>query len=137
MSYKYALKGVARTVGFDLPISRKRGFEICRAIRGKTVEQAKSFLNNVIYLKVAVPFKRYNRDTAHKSSSKGPGRYPIKAAKAILKILKTCEANAIQKGYATANLKVYAIVGKGSKFRRPGRHRWESKRTHIEMVLKE
>ena len=48
----------------------------------------------------SVPFKRYKKKVAHKSDLHKwyAGRYPQKAARYILKVLKNLEANAEYKG---------------------------------------
>src|SRR3989338_2722574 len=50
--------------------------------RGKTIEQGKNILANVIEKKAAIPFKRYNRDMGHKTGM-AAGRYPKKASSHI------------------------------------------------------
>ena len=73
------IESMARAYGRELPISWKKAIELARALRGKKVEKALEYLDNVISLKQAVPFHRYKRWVAHKSGV-GPARYPVKAA---------------------------------------------------------
>jgi large subunit ribosomal protein L22 len=91
---------MARATGRELHISPKHSVEICRAIRGLPITSAIDLLENVIIKKEAVPFKKYNSMVPHRRRSgyatkgAGPGRYPVKAAKAILRVLKSAQSNA-------------------------------------------
>jgi large subunit ribosomal protein L22 len=142
MRIRYSLKQInenmAKAYGRDLSISTKKSVEICRAVKGKKVEKAKTYLEKVVEKKQAVPMKRYNRDTAHKKEI-AAGKYPIKAAEAILKIVKNAEANAQNKGLSTKDLIVYHISAhKAATPWRFGRQRRRKmKRSHIEVVLLE
>ena len=88
-----AVETMSRAYGRELPISWKKSIELARALRGRTVEQARGYLEAVIALKQPVPFKRYKRWVAHKSGH-GPARYPVKAAKEFLRVLENAVANA-------------------------------------------
>ncbi|MBW3011094.1 50S ribosomal protein L22 [Candidatus Woesearchaeota archaeon] len=139
--YNYSCKieeNMACAVGRDLPISTKHAIEICSKIRGKSVEKILTYLNNVIILKEAVPFRRFNDNVGHKKKI-GPGRYPIKAAKAILGIVENAQANAQSKGLATGRLEIcHTCAHKASAPMRRGRQGNRSmKRTHVEIVLRE
>lgn len=132
--------------GRDLRISWKDAVEICRAIKGKRLSEAKNFLSEVIELKTPVPFKRFNRKVAHRRqlSKWHSGRWPQKAAKAILEVLKNAEANALYKGLDVDNLWVaYAIAHKGMKIRKYiprafGRATpYFQQLVHVEIVLEE
>ncbi len=111
----------AKAMGYEMPISFKHAVEICRAIRGKRIEEAMEFLEDVIAMKRAVPFKKHKKKVAHKSGLEKwyAGRYPQKAAKAILKILRNLEANAEYKGLEVERLKiVHAQAKKGRVLKR-------------------
>jgi len=142
MKFKYSLKemneNMAKAYGRDLSISTKKSVEICRSIRGKKLEKAKRFLENVIKMESAVPMRRYNTDTAHKKGI-GPGKYPIKTAKGILMVLESAESNAQSKGLSTKDSIIFHIVAhKASRPWHFGRKRRQKmKRTHIEIVLLE
>ena len=86
----------ARAMARSLKISPKHCVEICSAIRGMEVGKAKAYLADVIEMKKAVPFKRHNKKVGHRKGLKGwaSGRYPVKAAQQILKVLENSEANA-------------------------------------------
>jgi len=137
---------VAKAAGRSLKISPKHSREICNAIRGMEVEEAKDYLEDVIAMKQAVPFKRYNKKVGHKRGLDGwpTGRYPVKAAKQILDVLVNAEANAEYQGLDTDNLEIVHIsshrgyvirgwtpraFGRASPFNTPT--------THIQIVLGE
>ncbi len=137
---------VARAKASSLKISPKHCVEICSAIRGMEVSKAKAYLNDVIEMKKAVPFKRHNRDVGHRKGMKGwaAGRYPVKASKAILKVLENAEANAEYKGMDVETLKIDHIsshrgmVIRGARPRAFGRvTAFNTPTTHIQIVLVE
>ena len=142
MKFKYSFNGeeekTAKASGLDLSISTKKSVEICRTIRGKALKDAKSFLEKVIKKEMAVQMKRYLRDTPHRKGI-GPGKYPIKTAEGILRLLKNGEANADNLGLDVNNLVILHISAhKATKAWHYGRKkRRKMKRTHIEIVLKE
>jgi len=136
----------AKALGRSLKISPKHAVEICNKIRGMKVEKAEAYLEDVIEMKTAVPFKRHNKKVGHRRGIGGwpTGRYPVKAAKQILDILKNAEANAEYKGLDTENLKIMHIsshrgyvirgwtpraFGRASPFNTPT--------THVQVVLGE
>ncbi|MEM2726914.1 MAG: 50S ribosomal protein L22 [Archaeoglobaceae archaeon] len=94
-----------RAMGYEIPMSFKHAMEICRAIRGKKVPQAISFLEGVVELRHPVPLKRHKKKVAHKNIPGWyAGRYPQKTAKQILKVLKNLKANAEYKGLKADDL---------------------------------
>jgi len=140
MAYKYSVtigENEAKAVGIGLGISSKHGKEVCKAVRGKSLEKAKQILSDVINFKKAVPYRKHDWDLAHKKGI-GPGRYPIKTCQAILDILNSAETNAQFKGLSTANLHVRHISAqRGPATARSGRRRGLAKRSHLEIVLTE
>jgi large subunit ribosomal protein L22 len=70
---------------------------------------ARVFLEDVIALKKPVPFKRYRRNVAHRHGMVGwdAGRYPEKAAKAVLDVLDNALANAEYKGMESDKMRIY------------------------------
>ncbi len=136
----------AKALGRSLKISPKHAVEICNKIRGMKVENAKNYLEDVIEMKKAVPFKKHNKKVGHRRGLDGwpTGRYPVKAATQILEVLKSAEANAEYKGIDTENIKIMHIsshkgyvirgwtpraFGRASPFNTPT--------THIQIVLGE
>ena len=132
--------------GRELRISHKAAREICNTIKGMRLEQAKRYLRLVIAEKQPVPFKRYRKKVGHKGplQKADAGKYPVKAAKHILKVLENAEANAENKGLDTENLKIiHASAYPGMKIKRyqPRAFGRSSPRfetlTHVEIVLEE
>ena len=62
----YDNEHMARAIGVALPVSFKQSVEICNFIKNKNVNEAKKMLQNVVEKKMAVPFRRYDFDLAHK-----------------------------------------------------------------------
>ena len=108
--YAYNKEGneakTARAMAKSLKISPKHCVEICNAIRGMDVSKAKAYLEDVIDMKQSVPFKRHNKKVGHRKGQKGwpSGRYPVKAAAEVLKVLVNAEANAEYKGMETEKI---------------------------------
>jgi large subunit ribosomal protein L22 len=99
----------SRAMGMELHISPKHAREICRTLRGMRANLARVFLEDVIALKKPVPFKRYRRNVAHRHGMVGwdAGRYPEKAAKAVLDVLDNALANAEYKGMESDKMRIY------------------------------
>ncbi len=136
----------AKALGRSLKISPKHAREICNKIRGMKVENAKNYLEDVIEMKKAVPFKRHNKKVGHRRGLDGwpTGRYPVKAASQILDIIVNAESNAEYKGLDTENLKIVHIsshrgyVLRGYTPRAFGRASpFNTPTTHIQVVLGE
>ena len=117
-------------------ISTKATVERAREIRNKELSKAMRFLQDVIEMKRPVPMKRFNRDTAHKPGI-AAGRYPVNAAKEILRGLKSVLNNALQKGMNPSKLILSKIdVGMAvSKNRRGSRN--TGKLTHVFLEVEE
>lgn len=128
---------VAVARALNLPVSTKQCVEICRSLRYKDISSAKKFIEEVSLLKRAVPYKRSTMNIAHKAGMSA-GRYPQKAAKEILRLLKSVEANAQAKGLDISNLKITKILAnKASIPFTGGRNRGATKRTHVEVEVRE
>ena len=85
----------ARANGKELPISPRHSIEICRAIKGMPVKDAIEFLEDVMDRRRAVPFKRHTGGVPHrKGKGLASGRFPKKAARAILRIVEQARNNA-------------------------------------------
>lgn len=107
--------------GREVRISHKSAREICKLINGAMLAQAKRYLEDVIAKRRAVPFKRFKKKVGHRRGLTGAyvGRYPVKAAKQILKILQGAEANAENKGLDPERLRIiHASAYPGMKIKR-------------------
>lgn len=145
MPYSIKVEGdkYAKAFGRDLPISLKDSVNLCRALKGMKLNDAKDFLEDVIKKKRAVPYFRYLDSISHRRGI-GPGRYPVKEAKYILKVLENAEANAENKDLDTDSLYIMHIAAhKGRVFktytpRAYGRAtEIRRDRVHIEVILEE
>ena len=76
----------ARAYGYELHCSRKDSLNLAYAIRGKKTEDAKKFLQEIIDMKRPLPTIYHKKKRAHQKGT-GPGSFPQKAARYMLKTL--------------------------------------------------
>jgi len=95
-----------RASGREVDASPKSAREVCETIKGMSIVQAKKFLQDVLFKKQVIPFRRYTKEVPHRRShfKFHVGRYPVKAAKEVLKVIGNLEANAEFKGLDTQNI---------------------------------
>ncbi len=99
-TYKYSIQTdpdrSAKASARDIDVSKKAAKEICHAIKGMTIHKTIDYLEAVMEKKSSVPYRKHKRNVGHKSDLVGwaAGRYPVKAAKEILKVVKNLENNA-------------------------------------------
>ncbi len=108
----------ARAIGFERDISPKKAVEVCRAVRGMKVPEAKRFLEDVMAKRRAVPYHRYVRSIGHRKG-KGirSGGYPVKVAKEVLRTIESAEQNAEYKGLDPEEMYIKVIAAhRGRKF---------------------
>jgi len=134
---------VARARGVELPISPKKTYEVLNAIRGLPVARARAVLEDAAALKKAIPFRRYNQETAHHRGT-GPGRYVVKVSEHLLKLLANAEGNAEYEGLDADRLFVKVAscargqIKKVLMPRAQGRStNWNEQTTNVEIVLAE
>jgi len=136
----------AKASGRDARVSHKSAREICKTIRGMMLTKAKKYLRDVIAKRRAVPFTKFKKKAGHRHGLEKAyaGRYPVKAAKQILKTLEGAEANAEYKGLDTERLRIiHASSHQGMKVKRykPRAHGRASPKfettCHIEIALEE
>lgn len=130
---------IAIAKALNLPISTKQSREIAKFVRNKNTAKAKSLLQQVLENKIAVPMKRFNRDTGHKPGKIASGRYPEKATKEFMKLITLVEAHAENKGLDSKNLVIYDLrANKGERTMHYGRQRGtKAKTTHLFIGVKE
>lgn len=133
----------AKALGKEMPISPKFAREVAGMIRGMKVEAARKALEDVIDKKRAVPLKRYNKRVSHKPGV-GPGRYPVKVAKAFLGVLDSAASNAEYKGLNPDDMAITTIsVARGRDMpghmpRAHGRATpWDQETVNLEIILSE
>jgi len=150
MQFKYSFQNYDRTRHVraslrEKTISHKHAREIAVKIKGMSIETARDYLQDVIKLKRAVPFRRYNNEVGHKSDTGVmAGRYPQKAATEFVKLIDNLESNAEYRGMDLDRLKIInATVHKGRKLQRftPRAMGRASPKvdilTHVELVAQE
>ena len=150
MKFKYAFQNYDRTKHIrasirEKTISHKHAREIAVKIKGMSIESARDYLQDVVRLKRAVPFRRYYNEVGHKSDTGVmAGRYPQKAATEFVKLLDNLESNAEYRGMDLDRLKIInATVHKGRKIQRftPRAMGRASPKidilTHVELVAQE
>jgi large subunit ribosomal protein L22 len=128
---------IASARSLNIPVSTKHCIEISKYLRNRNTKHAITFLEDVSKLKKAVSFKTFTRDLGHKAGM-AAGRYPQKAAKEFLILVKSVQANAQVKGLNTSNLKITKLLAnKASIPVTGGRRRGGTKRTHLEIEVQE
>ncbi len=135
-----------KSSGRELRISHKAAREVCKAIKGMALDQAKRYLNLVTIKRQPVPFRRYKKKLGHRHGVEKAfaARYPVKAAEKILKVLEGAEANAEFRGFGPEGLRViHAAAYPGMKIKRYtsrafGRSSPKIQTlTHVEIVLEQ
>ena len=94
-NYSYAYQNFdksrqVRSALREKDISHKHAREIALAIRNLSIEKARDYLEAVLRKEIAVPFRRYNNEVAHRSNIRdgfSAGRFPSKATHEFLKLL--------------------------------------------------
>ena len=93
-SFPYDPEIHAAARGTGLNISPKAAREVCKALKGMDLEKAKNYLGRVIKMDQAVPFKRHDGKVGHRrGKGMATGRYPVKTATAILKVIESAGNN--------------------------------------------
>ncbi len=140
------LEKTVKASGREVRVSHKHAREVCKTIKGMMLTQAKKYLRDVIAKKKPVLFKRFKKKAGHRRGLEKAytGKYPIKAAKHILKVLEGAEANAENKGLDSDRLRIiHASAYPGMKVKRfmPRAHGRATPKfqilSHIEIALEE
>lgn len=124
----------AVTLGRNLHISKKHGMYICNFVKGKKIDNAMSDLELVLKFKKAVPFK--GEIPHRKGKGMMSGRYPIKAVKIFVNLLKTLKGNSVVNGLDFDKTIIYSASSSwGARPLRRGSVR--GKRTNIILEARE
>jgi large subunit ribosomal protein L22 len=133
----------ARARGVELDMSPKKTYEVLNAIRGLPVDRARRILEEARDGGKAIPFRRYNQETAHHRGV-GPGRFPEKVCSNILQLLDNAESNAEYEGLESDRLYIHVAscargkITKANMPRAQGRATaWNEQTTNVELVLAE
>ncbi|MBU0894346.1 MAG: hypothetical protein KKF48_04670 [Nanoarchaeota archaeon] len=124
-------KNQAIVRGVGVPISTKESVAISKFIKRKKIEKAISDLEQVLIFKKAIPMKG---EIPHRKGRIGSGRYPQKAVKNFIKLLKSLLSNSHANGLEDP---IIAEAISNIAVRPFGRFgRVKRKRTHIKIIAK-
>ncbi|MFC4406253.1 50S ribosomal protein L22 [Haloarchaeobius iranensis] len=127
-------------------MSHKHSKAVARAIKGKTVGEAREYLEAVVEGERSVPFKQHNSGVGHRSDIDGwdAGRYPEKVSKAFIDLLGNVVNNADQQGFDGETMEIVHVaahkVGEspGRKPRAMGRaSAWNTPQVDVELIVEE
>jgi len=125
-------------------VSHKHSVAIAREIKGRTVGEARSYLEAVSDGERAVPFKRHNSGVGHRSDVDGwdAGRYPEKASEAFLDLLSNVTNNAAQQGFSADEMEIAHVAAhkvgevEGRRPRAFGRSSaWNTPEVDVELIV--
>jgi large subunit ribosomal protein L22 len=133
----------AKAYGYELHCSKKDSKNLAYAIRGMKTDNAKKYLQEIIDMKHPLEAVYHKGKRAHQKGI-GPGSFPQKAARYILKTLENAENNAEYKGFDIENMKISHIsvyggrIIKGIMPRAHGRATDKNRKTtNIEIIIEE
>ena len=120
--------------GINFHASKKNCMYICRFIKNKTIDYAIKDLEDVIKMKKAVPFK--GEIPHRKGKGMMSGRYPVKASKLFINLLKSLKGNVLVNGMDLDKTRIFIASANWAArpLRRGGR---QFKRTNIILKAKE
>ncbi|MDO8508431.1 MAG: hypothetical protein Q7S27_01980 [Nanoarchaeota archaeon] len=125
---KITKKDEAIAHGHSMPLSKRHCMYISAFIKNKKIDQAIADLEQVIKFKKIVPFK--GEIPHRKGKGMMSGRYPIKASKMFIKLLKGLRGNVLVNGMDLEKTKI--IFGSANWASRPMRKGGaRAKRTHV------
>ncbi|MFP3319010.1 MAG: 50S ribosomal protein L22 [Acidilobus sp.] len=139
----------AKAMAWDIPVHPKVMTEVARAIKGMRLLDAEKYLRSVMELKEPVPFRSASKKVPHRRGLADRwgwpiGKYPVKAASYMLKLLENAANNAEIKNLDVEKLYVVHVgVHKGLTLKRLyprafGRADIIRKtRSHVEVVVEE
>ena len=134
----------AKAYGYELHCSVKDSKSLAYALKGMKTEDAKKYLQEIADIKRSLPAVFHKRKRAHQKGGIGPGSFPQKAARYMLKVVKNAENNAEYKGFDLENMKITHIstyggrILRGTMPRAHGRATNKNKKTtNIEIILEE
>ena len=93
----------AKTKADDLRVHFKNTYEVARAIKGMTVQDAQKYLKDVLAHKRCIPFTRFRGHVGRTGQAKEfgftQGRWPTKSVKVLQGLLQNLESNAAVRDY--------------------------------------
>ena len=130
----------------DRQVSLKHSKALAREIKGRTLADARTYLESVRDGERSVPFKQHNSGVGHRSDIDGwdAGRYPEKASEAFLDLIENVVNNADEQGFDGETMEIMHVAAhkvgevEGRKPRAMGRaSAWNTPEVDVELILKE
>ncbi len=119
--------------GMSLHASKKHCMYICNFIKHKPIDLAMKNLEEVIHFKRPIPFKG---EIPHRGKGMMSGRYPVKASKMFIALLKGLKGNVLVNGLDLDKTRIYlASASWASRPLKKGGS--EAKRTNVILKAKE
>ncbi|MFA5106126.1 MAG: 50S ribosomal protein L22 [Candidatus Micrarchaeia archaeon] len=134
-------KRYAKAKGEDINMSYKHAVAVCHNIRYKATEDAIALLEIASRGDAPILYVSHNTRMGHRAELGGrKGKYPVKAAKMVLEILKNAHANAQRLGLGSTKVK-HAHANKQTVYPRvAAKGRWTRQNyetAFVEIVLEE
>jgi large subunit ribosomal protein L22 len=135
-------KGMLR----ERPMSLKHSKAIARAIKGRTLADAREYLEAVREGEQSVPVKQHNSGTGHRKDIEGwdAGRYPEKVSGEFLTLLDNVSNNADQRGFEADEMEILHVAAhkvgerQGRKPRAFGRaSEWNTTEVDVELIAQQ
>ena len=123
----------------SLPISTKQAVDLCRFIKGKKIDDAVNYLEQVAKGKRALPMRGElpHRKDKITGITSGRGRYPKNSTEHFIKLLKNLKANANVNGIDDQSKIFIASASPASApYGRGGRHKKKRTNVTIKMIDK-
>ncbi len=117
--------------GMNLGISTKHSMAICDVIRGKNMEESVEKLIQVARKEKPIPMKG---EIPHRRGMMS-GRYPVKASKEFIKLIRNLNANSAVNGLENPYIQTAKADLASRPYRRFGTRRF--KRTNVLLIAKE
>ena len=134
----------ARAMLRERPMSIKHSTELARELKGRTVGEAREYLQAVIDGEAAVPLRQHNSGAGHRSDLEGwdAGGYPEKVSGEFLDLLENVAANAEHQGFDGDEMEIAHVAAhkvgeiQGRKPRAMGRATpWNTHEVDVEIVV--
>ncbi len=134
-------KKYAKARGEDINMSYKHAIAVCDNIRYKATEDAIALLEIVAKGDMPVFYRANNNKMGHRAELGGrKGKYPTKAARLVLNVLRNAKANAEKLGLGNTKVK-HAVANKQDVYPRvAAKGRWTRQNfetAFVEIVLEE
>jgi len=128
---KKQIEAQVSVTGRDLPISTKKAIVLCKILNNKKLEPSMKFFEGIASGKQGVTLVRREALKPNKGT-----KHPIKTAEVFVKLLKSLNANATNKGLDTSKIILGAKADKAASPMKPGNRLRKFKRSHVTIIGK-